>query len=278
MRAQLAFSTLGCGELELSEALALAASRQVDAIELRTLGGSNDILDYFRARFTTPEALGAVVQASGIAVASVDTSIEAISAGVADRQELMDLAPWVAAADAPRIRLFDGGETGSDAEIDSAGELVAWWHDYCAAEGWQFDLAIETHDALAQPEALQRFIDRVPMGRILWDTHHTWKEGGEMPHRTWQRLRGRTDHLHIKDSRAERDVFTYVPPGQGSFPFNDLMFGLDADRFGGTVSLEWERHWFPELPPITEALDGFERVFGPSALAVSSESEKERHA
>jgi hypothetical protein len=47
MTATLAFSTLGCGDLDICEQLALAAYRRMDAVELRTMGGTTDILKYF---------------------------------------------------------------------------------------------------------------------------------------------------------------------------------------------------------------------------------------
>jgi sugar phosphate isomerase/epimerase len=158
--------------------------------------------------------------------------------------------------------VFDGGETGSVEEIDSAGQLIGWWDERFAASMGQIELAIETHDALSKPDALQRFLDRIPTGRILWDTHHTWKEGGEAPAQTWERLRGRTNHLHVKDSRSSGASYAYVPPGRGEYPFGELQQCLAADQFTGTISLEWERYWFPDLPPIAEALDGFNQVFG----------------
>jgi len=267
MSAALAFSTLGCGELELAEVLALAAARRLPAVELRTLGGTTDILGYFRQTFGRPEDLRSLVAASGVGIASVDTSVEAMTAGEADRRWLEALLPWVVATGARRIRVFDGGQSGSAQEIATAGDLVQWWKHFCASQGRSVEMAIETHDALAKPEALQRFLDAVPEGRILWDTYHTWHAGAEPPSTTWQRLHGRTSHLHVKDSRVTASTRSYVPPGQGDYPFEELIGRLAADRFEGTISLEWERFWHPELPPLAAALDGFQNVFSPRSGA-----------
>ena len=264
MSAVAAFSTLGCGELSIDDALALASSRGMGAIELRSLGGTNDILGYLNKRFSSPADFAAFVEESGIVIASFDTSVQAIYTPAADRVWLVEALPWIIASRAPRIRVFDGGKDGSNAELDSAGALIDWWNGVAVAAGCTAEMAVETHDALARPEALQRFLDRVPAAQILWDTYHTWNEGGEGPERTWQRLRGRTSHLHVKDSRAAGDgVIQYVPPGQGDYPFDALLGVLAAAEFCGVVSLEWERFWFPELPSIDDALDGYERVFLP---------------
>lgn len=261
-RVTLAFSTLGCGQLELSEVLDLAERRGIAAVELRTLGGGTDILAYLRRRFRSPEKLESVVQAKNIEIVSIDTSVNAIGASSADRSMLIDLVPWVDASGAKRIRVFDGGHSGDESEVVLAVELIDWWTAMKNDGGWQADLVIETHDVLAKPDALQRFLDRSPNGQILWDTHHTWKDGGEGPARTMERLRGRTSHLHVKDSVVglRSDGFRYVPPGTGDYPFDELLEAIERHAFDGVVSLEWERHWYPDLPPLEFALDGFQRT------------------
>ena len=253
LRAMPCFSTLGCGELELHEVLALAVRRKMPAVELRTLAGRNELPGYFETNFGTPERLAMFVRAYPVRIASLDSSCHAIGSTAEGRAELQALAPWAAATGARAIRVFDGGERGDDGEIASAQLLFDWWNSLAVEP----ELVVETHDALAHPEALQRFMDRYLGVGILWDTHHTWKEGGERPSLTWARLRGRSRHLHVKDSSA---TGTYVAPGTGTFPFSELLHTLRADRFDGVLSLEWERHWYPDLPPIEDALDGFDTV------------------
>ena len=53
----------------------------------------------------------------------------------------------------------------------------------------------------------------------------------------------------------------YVAPGRGEYPFGELIAALRQRGFGGVISLEWERHWYPELAPIETALDGFDQIF-----------------
>ena len=255
----LCFSTLGCGELDLEDVLALAARRHVPAVELRTLGGHNDLAAYLQRNYGTPDGLRAVVAASGNSIASLDSSVNLIGATDASRHDLLALLPWAIAAGAAGIRVFDGGESGDAAELASVAPLLDWWRDL----GTPVTLLIETHDALARPDALQVFLDLYPDANILWDTHHTWKEGNELPAATWARLRGRTSHLHVKDSGP----LGHLPPGNGAFPFGELIGALSRDGFDGVISLEWERHWFPELPPLEVALDGFDRVFSSFAKA-----------
>jgi sugar phosphate isomerase/epimerase len=125
-----------------------------------------------------------------------------------------------------------------------------------AARGWKVDLMVETHDTLMTAAALGRFAAAAPGTAILWDTHHTWKRGGESPADTWRQARAQIVHLHVKDSvsvPSARNPYTYVLPGCGEFPMAALRRALGAD-FTGVVSFEWEKMWEPELPTLDQAL------------------------
>src|SRR5215217_1624553 len=92
-----AFSTLGCGDLGIDEVLAFARQRGIPAVELRTLGGTNDILAYLSRRFEHTDEFRTLIRGSGILVASLDTSVDAINASAADRDGLRRLLPWIEA-------------------------------------------------------------------------------------------------------------------------------------------------------------------------------------
>jgi sugar phosphate isomerase/epimerase len=133
---------------------------------------------------------------------------------------------------------------------------LRWWRELRAARGWQTEIMIETHDALAQPAALRAFLAAAPEASILWDAHHTWKKSGEDPVTTWRAIRAHVVHVHLKDSVAvpgPRHPYTYVRPGEGGFPMAPLLAELRAG-FAGAVSLEWEKLWHPTLPSLDEAL------------------------
>jgi len=46
--------------------------------------------------------------------------------------------------------------------------------------------------------------------------------------------------------------YSYVLPGAGEFPMRALCTALSG--YDGVLSLEWERLWHPDLPPMDEAL------------------------
>lgn len=263
-RATLCFSTLGCGDLDLPAVLALAVRWGIPAVELRSLGSGIDLPAHFEQAFGTPERLASFLRGQPVTVASIDTSVRLFDSGEDDRRELRDIIPWALAARVHRLRVFDGGKTGSEDELRSARPMFDWWQSVATAQGLPLALAVETHDSLFRDDALARFVQLYPQTEILWDTHHTWKKGKTDLARTWGRLAGRTRHLHIKDSVPDTSEagYGYVAPGQGEFPFVQLIDMLRRADFAGTISLEWERFWHPELPDIETGLSSFRAVFG----------------
>ena len=92
---------------------------------------------------------------------------------------------------------------------------------------------------------------------LIWDSHHTWRIGNEPIDFTWDQIGTFVRHVHMKDSidrPSARHAHTYVLPGEGQMPLEEVISLLTQRRFEGFVSLEWERKWHPYLPPIQEAL------------------------
>ncbi len=249
-----AFSTLGCPEFALGEALALAERHGMDAIELRSLGSTVDLPAYFTKKFGTPEQLRCQPPAGRIM--ALDTSFTLIGATPAARDALRQFVPWAEALGVPHLRVFDGGRLADATEVAEAAATLQWWRELRTRQGWQADLMIETHDSLFTAEAIGRLVAAAPGAAILWDTHHTWKKGGEDPVTTWGAIKAQVVHIHVKDSVSQpsaRHPFTYVLPGEGEFPMAPLRQVLQAE-FTGYVSLEWEKLWHPYLPALEEAL------------------------
>ena len=135
-------------------------------------------------------------------------------------------------------------------------DTVAWWRAERDQRGWKADIMIETHDLLFTADAIKRFLALAPGTGILWDTHHTWKKGGEDPVVTWQAIKADVVHLHVKDSvsvPSGKHPFSYVLPGDGEFPMAPLREVVKRE-FSGAMSLEWERLWHPHLAPLDEPL------------------------
>ncbi|MFA6962016.1 MAG: TIM barrel protein [Opitutaceae bacterium] len=253
----LTFSSLGCAELSLDEVAALARRHSFRTVELRALAGTTELPTWLSARFESPAAWASHLQTLELSVIAFGTSFRLLNGKEADRAALLAFVPWAEAAGVPWLRIFDGGQTGDAAELAHAAEVFAWWRDERRRNGWKVDLMVETHDALVTTPRLQAFFNVIPDAALLWDTHHTWKKGGEDPVATWRAVGARTVHIHVKDSvsrASDRHPFTYVLPGEGEFPMVPLLAELKSSGYQGAVSLEWERLWHPYLPTLETAL------------------------
>lgn len=258
-------NTLGCPEFSLEEACALASRHGLAGVELRALGGTVELGGYLARHYGSPEGLveklraeqGRSTNEPAVRVVAFNTSMKLIGGSAAERDQLVEIAPWAEALGVRWLRVFDGGKTADEGELLRAVETLRWWREERAVRGWQVDLMIETHDSLCTAAAIGGLLEVVPDAAILWDSHHTWKKGGEDPLVTWRAIRANVVHVHVKDSvslPSARHPFTYVLPGAGEFPMPPLMAELTAANFSGPVSLEWERMWHPYLPPLDEAL------------------------
>ncbi|MBB6487693.1 sugar phosphate isomerase/epimerase [Rhizobium lusitanum] len=253
----LAFSTLGCADLELDQALALASHHGLDAIEIRALGGTIDLPAYFTERFGSPSGLANALEGSTVSICAFDTSLRLVGATSETKEEFLRYLPWAEALGVRSLRVFDGGETGDARELGEALSTLQWWSETARREGFGAEMLIETHDCLVTSDAIARFRELAPDCALLWDTHHTWRKGGQNPAETWKLVRHNTQHVHVKDSISEagpRLPYSYVLPGSGEFPMAALRSALAADGYAGVVSLEWEKLWHVELPPLDLAL------------------------
>ncbi len=251
-----AFSTLGCPEFTLEETLALAERHRIEAVELRALGGSMELPAYLKRQYGTPAALAGKLRGQRVRVVALGTSWHITDGGAAEREKFLEFVPWAEALGVRWLRVFDSEKALGADQFAQAVETMQRWSEQRKINGWHADVMIETHGAMTTTGAIQRFLKAVPGAAILWDTHHTWKKGGEDPLATWRAIRASVVHVHVKDSISvpgERHPFTYVLPGEGEFPMAPLAAVL-RDKFTGAVSLEWEKAWHPSLPSLDEAL------------------------
>lgn len=253
------FSSLGCPEASLDDTLALATGFGIPAIEVRTLGGTVDLPKYFAEHFGSPAGLAAHLQAKGPAVriAAFNLSLHLVGPTPAERDQLMAIMPWAEALGVPWLRVFDGGRLADAAELAEAVATLDWWQELRQRHGWKAQVMIETHDSLFTAAAIGRFLQARPDAAILWDSHHTWRKGGEDPLKTWSAIRTHVVHIHVKDSinvPSAKHPYTYVLPGDGGFPIAPLLAALEADAYAGLVSFEWEKMWHPYLPSLDQAL------------------------
>lgn len=252
----LTFSTLGCPDLTLEQVFALAHQHEIRAVELRSLAGTMDLPAYFAKTYGTPENLAAKLKDERVKIAGFATSLRVVGNTPEEREAFRQFVPWAEALGVRWLRAFDGGKTADAVELAQAVDTITWWRELRAKHGWKTDIMIETHDAFVTTPALQRLLAAAPGTALRWDSHHTWKKGGEDPITTWRAIKDHVVFIDVKDSISQpsaRHPYTYVLPGTGEFPMAPLRAALQSE-FRGFVSLEWEKSWHPYLAPLAEAL------------------------
>jgi fatty-acyl-CoA synthase len=71
-------------------------------------------------------------------------------------------------------------------------------------------------------------------------------------------LDGVIRHVHFKDLTKDA-AGAWVPAlvGQGEFPLLQVVRALQDLHYGGFVSFEWEKKWYPSIPPADVAVPRF---------------------
>ena len=261
----LCFSTLGCAELNFAQTIALAREFQIGAIEVRCLSGQTIEPSNFSTHFPPPSSAWPEVDTSKVELTGLGTSVKLMNPRPTDLDDLIHFARLADNLQCPWLRVFDGGNIGhplSSDDLTAAQDLVNAWESARQKLNLNAQLMVETHDGLTSIEAITRFREVLPEVAILWDTHHTWRAGESLSgyHQT---AKSAIVHIHVKDSidvPSSRKPFTYCLPGEGQFPWSELGQLLRTQAFLGKISLEWERHWHPDLDPIQLALPLYRNI------------------
>jgi beta-glucosidase len=213
-----------------------------DAVELRSSTETAVQTGLDRAqRAAIASALGGVERvclATYLTLDGPDTDDAQVIAGLHAEAELARDLGFTA------IRVFAGG----DDDTAIIRRLRA------AAGHAGVDIWLETHDSHSTGLSVARVLDAVDDERVgaIWDIAHPWA-AGEPVSTTAALLAPWLRHVQIKDVASRRDPRP-VLPGAGALPLAEVLVQLDSRGYEGYLSLEWERRWHPELPPLTEAL------------------------
>ena len=259
------FSTLGSPHLAWRDTLQFARKSGLDALEIRCLAGEVVEPVKFAQLLPAPEQARRDLEVAGLALAMLGTSVKLLQRTEYELENLSSFARLADQLGSPWLRIFDGGTIGESPSAETLAHTRKFLQDWAkirSEHGFRCDLAVETHDAMAKLSASRDMLAALPHFNVLWDTHHTWRNGVDLAE-YYQLVRDRTVHFHVKDSidrPSKRKPFTYVEPGTGEFPWSSLG-NLIADRSpAARISFEWEKHWNPELPAIEEVMPSFLRM------------------
>lgn len=248
----LAFSTLGCPDADTAQVIGLARDHDISSLELRCAQGQLIAPD------SAPEdvaRLAATLDGAGLRVVCLASYVRLT--GGADQQRLLsDVLDRATALGAPAVRVF-GGETGEppDDELRRAVRTLADAAPY--AEDLGVSILLETHDAFLTGDRVARVLEAVDSPAIgaVWDVVNPWR-AGEPVDETARRLAPWVRHAQLKDVATPADLRP-VLPGQGTVPLGNMLRALRRIGYAGPLSLEWERAWYPDVPPLDEALTAF---------------------
>ena len=255
------FSTLGCPELSLPQICELLSEFNLHELELRAADGRIDLPQWAVDTGWSQSRAAALMAQHDVHFRVAGSSFKIVGNNEKSRLEMLAFCEWANAWGARYVRAFGGGTWGkalTDADYEQGAQTVAWWQQEKKQRGWRIELLLETHDAFSASRPCRDLVARLPepIG-IIWDTHHTWRRSGEAPRDSWALLSPWIRHVHVKDSISKPSAqhpYTYVLPGDGEMPLGQIVEILSEHQFTGTVSLEWERLWYPDLPPLREAL------------------------
>jgi sugar phosphate isomerase/epimerase len=275
---KLAFSTLGCPEWGLEDALSRGREMGFDGIDFRGLGphrfdaGSGRYvefdLDVTRARAFTDD-LGrtrAMIRDSGLEVAGLSSGVRFVSLGGPERDAAMaEARRYIALAkelDCTVVRVFGGGFDAAKTTLEAArADIVSGLKELGAvAADAVVTLALETHDNWTSTDTMRPVFEAVdsPAVGALWDVNHPFRFAGESPAGTWANIGPWVRYTHFKDSVDDGSgKFSYRLQGEGTLPLRDIVDVLGKGGYDGWLTLEWEKMWHPDLPEARVAFPAY---------------------
>ena len=236
-----AASTLGVPDAGLDEIVAVLTAGGCTGVELRA--GAGQAVHTGLSGSERLEVRRALAGA-GLHPLAVSSYVKICAPGN-DREIVDDLVAHVElAADlgADGVRIFPGGQDEHDDERGAT--RLAEAAGPAARRGVR--LLLETHDSHPRGVDVARLLADTDVG-VIWDLVHPW-HAGEAPADTYAAIRDRLAYVQLKDATADGPALI----GAGDVPLGDVRSVLRD--YDGWWSLEWERAWYPEIPPLSEAL------------------------
>jgi sugar phosphate isomerase/epimerase len=245
---RLAFSTLAFPGTTLARAVALGREYGYQGIELRLIDG--ELINP-----SMPPAERATVRQTvaevGLPIVAVDSSIKLTGddPGPELRRFLELASDW----ECPLVRVF-GGSLSDDVpvrrgQLASAARVLET--SIPLAERLGVAIGVETHDAFSAASTVAELLAMVdsPWIGAVWDSHHPYRMG-ERPSEVYGYLGQRILLAQVKDARrvaGAADAWQLTLLGEGEVPVREMLDLLIAGGYQGWISVEWEKHWHPEI-------------------------------
>ncbi len=243
---RITFTTLAYPHLSLEEVLKKPKIFDIDSIELRV---ADDGI-HLKPSYPIDDRALDTIRRSGVkivAIAGYARFSDPLDAERRKNQELLRTLILMARDLGARVvRVYAGRFVD---EADKAVPRVARALNEIA--GFASDngvtIAIETHDEAARLEILMRLLEMLdPSIKILYDPANMIM-AGERHEESFESIKSRIAHVHIKDFVLEGGRIVYVRPGRGIVPLCRIVRDLHETGYQGYISVEWEKMWHPYL-------------------------------
>jgi sugar phosphate isomerase/epimerase len=258
-RVKLAFSTLACPRWSLDQIVAGARRYGYEGVELRLIDG--ELID---GAMPAPERerVRRTFADAGLPIVAIDSSVRVAAApdtegAIDELRTFLDLAAeW----ESPMVRVFGGEWDASGSRPQAVAQARRVLEEaMTAAQPLGVAIALETHDRFSSAALVAEVLDGLPPdAAAIWDVGHPHRVG-DSPADVLRLLDGRIAHVHIKDCRrkADSDDWQLTLLGEGEVPVRECIDALREADYLGWLSVEWEKHWHPELAEPEVALPQF---------------------
>jgi len=243
---RIAFSTLAFPGATLAEAASLGRRWGYAGIELRLIDG--ELIDPGMSA-SERARVKRTLTAAGLPVVAVDSSIRLTDDGPGPQlRRFLELASdW----ESPLVRVFGGalaaGEPQRQEQLRAAARVLEAAAPLAARLG--VAIGVETHDDFSASSVVAELLaltDPVRAGAV-WDSHHPHRMG-ERPAEVYANLGSRILLAQVKDARrTPGGGWQLVLLGAGEVPVADMLGLLVAGGYPHWISVEWEKHWHPEI-------------------------------
>ncbi len=252
---KLCFSTLGCCDYSLEQSLALAKKFNINEIELRGIGGRIEFAEIPELSPENADKTLSMFEQYGVRPTVIGSSCRLHDATThKDAKTAIEIAERL---QAPFVRVF-GNNLKPDRETATQNVIKALKTFCKTAEPSGVSVLLEVHGDFCNEATLSPIIceaGHLPNFGLIWDIAHSDRDYDDSWQVFYRFAAPYIRHVHIKDlRRADR---TLTLPGNGDLPIRDIVEHMMQNGYNGAFSLEWEKKWHPELPPIEVALESF---------------------
>lgn len=257
---RLCFSTLGCTGRSMDEILALCKKYGIGKLEFRGVGGVLDNRQIPDFSDENIEKTKAKMAEAGVRPLVLGTSCSfhdpaKLEGALEEGRACIDVARKLGAGG---IRVF-GNRMGKNPSESVARvcEALGALCGYAGDSGVK--VLLEVHGDFNTESALRPVCDALsgcPDFGLIWDVGHTADGYAEKQMDFYECFAPLIRHVHMKDQRGG----VLCLPGDGDIDCRAIADGLLEAGYDGAFSLEWEKKWHPELPPMEDALERYVKL------------------